>query len=154
MMYGKEIVLASLNRRTTLEFHELYKDSNVIDIKFPDVDLWLHVPSQLFFNFIFGQNFINVIDNSNRLFKEVQYFITSNGLWRTYEQKFSLQAFFFLLLYIGYRENLIIKPFRVHVSTQLPIDAGLHRSRYVSRHAFYIGRVCKRVSTINLIRAT
>lgn len=129
MMYGKEIVLASLDRRTTLEFYELHKDStNIIDIKFPDVDLWLHVPLRLCLNFISSKNFINIIGNSKRLLKEVQYFITSNGLWCTYEQKFSLQIFFFLFLYIVHQEQLDIKSFHVHVTTQLPINAGLGSS--------------------------
>lgn len=128
-IYGKEIVLASIDRRTTLEFNELNNDArNIINIKFPDVGLELNISLALVLKFISGNNFIHVVEDNAQLLRDVQYFITSNGLWKTYPQRFSLQTFFFLLLYIAHHEKIVIKPFRVHLTTKLPLGAGLGSS--------------------------
>ncbi|XP_070158432.1 mevalonate kinase-like [Polyergus mexicanus] len=128
-IYGKEIVLASIDRRTTLEFYELNNDArNIINIKFPDIGLGLNIPLALVLRFISDDNFIHVVEDNAQLLRDVQYFITSNGLWKTYPQRFSLQTFFFLLLYIAHHEKIVIKPFRVHLTTKLPIGAGLGSS--------------------------
>ncbi|XP_025268239.1 mevalonate kinase-like [Camponotus floridanus] len=46
-------------------------------------------------------------------------------MWSTYEQRFSLQMFFYSLFFIGHREQLDIRPFCVHVKTEIPMHAGL-----------------------------
>lgn len=129
MMYGKHVVAASLDLRTTLKFVELFNDPrNIIEIEFPDVNLSLNLSLELILNFFFTGNLHRVLEDEILLFKHVQYFITLNGLWSTYMQRYSLQTFFFLFLYIAHQEQLDIKSFHVHLTTQLPINAGFGSS--------------------------
>ncbi|GAB1867018.1 Mevalonate kinase [Camponotus japonicus] len=128
VMYGKQVVAASLNLRTTLKFYELPPESRTIKIEFPDVNISLDIPLQMVTNFISGENFYLVVDNYINFLRHMQYFITLNGLWITYEQRFSLQTFFFLLLFIAQDEELVIQSFHVHMTTQLTISAGLGSS--------------------------
>ncbi|XP_072762698.1 mevalonate kinase-like isoform X3 [Anoplolepis gracilipes] len=128
-MYGKRVVVGSLNLRTTLKFVELInKSDDFIKIDFPDVDVSLNVSWETLRNFFSINNVDRILKNKILLLKQVQYFITSNGMWSTYAQKFSLQIFFFLLFRIGHYEKLKVKPFHVHLTTQLTIDAGLGSS--------------------------
>ncbi|XP_025270421.1 mevalonate kinase-like [Camponotus floridanus] len=129
MMYGKHVVAASLDLRTTLKFIELIDDPrNIIKIEFPDVNLSLNLSLELILNFFFTDNFLPLIEDDIELYKYVQYFITLNGLWRTYQQRYSLQIFLFLFLHIAHQEQLDIKSFHVHLATQLPINAGFGSS--------------------------
>ncbi|XP_025262552.1 mevalonate kinase-like [Camponotus floridanus] len=125
-IYGKNFVMANLNRRTTLKFAEIIKYKlfrKTCNIEFPDVGLSLNLPFELVKNFLHSCDIIGT--NNARLFKYVQYFITVNGMWSTYEQRFSLQMFFFSLFFIVRREQLDIRSFCVHVKTEIPMHAGL-----------------------------
>lgn len=126
-MYEKNAVAASVDLRTTLKFCELTDELSIIKIEFPDVDLSLILSLELVLNFFFCNNCIDLRDNI-LLLKHVQYFITVNDMWTTYEQRFSLQTFFFLFIYMIQYEDLYIKSFRVHLTTELPIGAGLGSS--------------------------
>ncbi|XP_029178887.1 mevalonate kinase-like [Nylanderia fulva] len=126
-MYKKMVVAASLDLRTRLEFCELSDNvQTVIKIEFPDVNLSLTVPLELVLNFFIDFN--SDVTDHLKLLKHVQYFITANGMWTTHEQRFSLQTFFFLFIYMIHSEDLKINPFRVHVTTELPLAAGLGSS--------------------------
>ncbi|XP_029664260.1 mevalonate kinase-like [Formica exsecta] len=129
MLYGKRSVVAGLDRRTTLKFAELIDDPrNIIKIEFPDVDISLNLSWQLVQHLSSNNNLTYLNMNKILLLKHVEYFITLNGMWKTYPQRFSLQTFFFLLLFIAHHEGLDIKPFHVHLTTQLVIGAGLGSS--------------------------
>ncbi|EFN62320.1 Mevalonate kinase [Camponotus floridanus] len=129
VMYGKQVVAASLNLRTMLNFYELPLEPGIVRIDFPDVGInRLDIPLQMITNFISNENYYLVLDDDIIFLRHVQYFITLNGLWSTYEQRFSLQTFFFLLLVIAKNEELVIKSFHVRLTTQLTISAGLGSS--------------------------
>lgn len=127
-MYGKLVVAASLDLRTTLRFRELSAGSLNIHIEFPDVDILLDIPLQMITNFIAAENYDAMVDDYIVFLKHVQYFITINGLWTSYPQRFSLQTFFFLLLFIAQQEKFALKPFDVCLTTQLPINTSLGSS--------------------------
>ncbi|XP_025266309.1 mevalonate kinase-like [Camponotus floridanus] len=128
VMYGKQVVAASLGLRTTLKFRQLPLESGMIKIEFPHVNMSLDIPLQMIVNFTSRENYNIIISNYTQFLEEVGYFITFNGLWSTYEQRFSLQIFFFLLLIIARKEELDIQPFRVHLSTELEMNADLGSS--------------------------
>ncbi|KMQ90868.1 mevalonate kinase, partial [Lasius niger] len=128
MMYGERAVAASLDLRTTLKFCELFDEPSNIRIEFPDVDLSLNISLDVILNFFSTINALHLFEDEIALLKHVQYFITVNGMWKTYAQRFSLQTFLFLLVHMAYHEELDIKSFHVHLTTQLPINAGLGSS--------------------------
>ncbi|XP_029178891.1 mevalonate kinase-like [Nylanderia fulva] len=128
MMYDKHVVTASLDLRTTVEFCELSTSRKIIEIEFPDVNLSLNLSLDLVLNFFFADRHFYPMTDHILLLRHVQYFITSNGMWSTCEQKFSLQTFLFLLLYIAHNEEIDIIPFRVHLTTELPMKASLGSS--------------------------
>lgn len=128
MMYGESAVAASLDLRTTLKFCELSDEPSNIRIEFPDVDLSLNISLDVILNFFSTINALHLFEDEIALFKHVQYFITVNGMWKTYAQRFSLQTFLFLLVHMAYHEEFDIKSFHVHLTTHLPISAGLGSS--------------------------
>ncbi|CAL1679364.1 unnamed protein product [Lasius platythorax] len=127
-MYGKPVVMASIDRYTTVKFSELNDGPREIKIEFPDVALSLNVSLEQVLNFFSCNNSFDMTLDHCRLLRLVQSWITLNGMWSTQEQRFSLQTFFFLLFIIAYDKKFVIKSFHVHVSTQLPIGAGLGSS--------------------------
>ncbi|KMQ83940.1 mevalonate kinase [Lasius niger] len=128
MLYEKRILMASLDLRTTLKFCELPYEQGIIKIQFPAVNLLLSVPLEIVQNFFLSNDARGIISQSNQLVRAVKYFITVNGMWCKYEQRFSLQLFFLLLYSIVYNEKLQIRSFHVDVSTDLPIGGGLGSS--------------------------
>lgn len=140
VVYGKTAVAASLNLRTTLKFVELPKShlKDIIKIEFPNVQLSLTLPLCTILDFFFSNNFNrSLIENSNQLHSYVKDFIDSieNVIDEDnddiiMQQKLSLRAFFYLLVYIAYKEQIDIKntSFHVHLSTELMINAGLGSS--------------------------
>lgn len=129
MMYGKYVVAASLDLRTTLNFCELSDEPrDIIKIEFPDIDLSLNFSIETFLDFFFANNSLHILEDDFTLLKHVQYFITLHGLWITYAQKFSLQTFLYLFLHIAYHKELYVKSFRLHLTTRLPIHANLGSS--------------------------
>ncbi|XP_029162479.1 mevalonate kinase-like isoform X2 [Nylanderia fulva] len=123
--YQKYFVLTSLNRRTKLTFREL-PEGWPIEIEFPDVNLQIQVPLEEVRGY-FSEEQNNQLNQNFRI-KYVKSFITFNGLWRTFQQRFSLQMFFCLLYSIAVNEKLVIGSFHVHVTSNIPLDAGLGSS--------------------------
>lgn len=141
VVYKKTAVAASLNLRTTLKFAELPKSDleDIIKIEFPDIKLSLNLPLCIVLDFFFSDNFdYSLIENSDQLHGYVKDFIDSienvidknNSDVIIKQQKLSLQAFFYLLVYIAYKEQIDIKKtsFHVHLSTELMVSAGLGSS--------------------------
>ncbi|XP_012232891.2 mevalonate kinase [Linepithema humile] len=137
VVYGKTALAASLDLRTTVAFAELPKSDSkdIIKIEFTDMDLQLDLPLQLFLDHFYGDNFHYRIgeNNDSLLHEQVEQFIasldSSCGIRiPTNQQKLSVHAFFYLLLYVGHEERIDIKPFHVNLSTRLTISAGLGSS--------------------------
>ncbi|XP_029162480.1 mevalonate kinase-like [Nylanderia fulva] len=123
--YQKYFVSTSLNCRTKLTFREL-PEGWPIKIEFPDVNLQIQVPLEEVRGYLSEEQENQL--NPNFRIKYVKSFITFNGLWRTFQQRFSLQMFFCLLYSIAVKEKLNIGSFHVHVTSNIPLDAGLGSS--------------------------
>ncbi|XP_029164142.1 mevalonate kinase-like [Nylanderia fulva] len=123
--YGKHYVATSLNRRTKLIFYEL-PDKNKIEIDFSQVKLKLNIPLEEVRGFLSQKN--DIKSNPINVLNYVKSLITLNGMWRTFEQRFSLKIFFFMLYTIAYKETLDITSFHVRVSTNIYMGAGLGSS--------------------------
>ncbi|XP_025270409.1 mevalonate kinase-like [Camponotus floridanus] len=127
--FGNQVVAASLNLRTTLKFHKLPLEERIVKIELPKVDISLNIPLERITSLISdGETFNLIIDEYSSFLRYVRYFNSFNQLWTTFEQKFSLEIFFFLLYVIAQNEKLAIQPFYVHLTTVLPMNAGLGSS--------------------------
>ncbi|XP_018400403.1 PREDICTED: mevalonate kinase [Cyphomyrmex costatus] len=141
VVYGKTAIATSLNLRTNVKFTELNKSQdlkNIIKIEFPDIKLFFNLPFCVFQNYFFNDNFdYLMIKNNDELHKCVNDFLNSienlidkSNNEMIEEQKLSLRAFFYLLVYIAYEEHIDIKEtsFHVHLSTELKVGSGLGSS--------------------------
>lgn len=128
--YEKNLIVAGLNLRTKLEFEDLHESTGIISIDLPDVRLKKEILVQIFKDYFLNRDLLlsDVHSNPINLIRCVTYFISTNGFWKTCEQKFSLEIFFFLLYIIAYDKSLDIKPFRVKVFTEIPVGSGLGSS--------------------------
>ncbi|KMQ99398.1 mevalonate kinase-like protein [Lasius niger] len=129
VVYGKTALAASLNLRTKLQFREL--DSNVIQIECPDVHMSLSIPLDVFLEYFQPSYPFN--ENTDRLLDQVEHFVTlKKDFSDTYsgarQQKLSLQALLYLLVYIAYEEQIQIKSFSIRLYTELTVGAGLGSS--------------------------
>jgi len=119
--YGKTSLTAGINLRTTLTFTELSRLSlkNIIQIDCLQIDLLLSIPLQQFLDFYQNCTF----NEDDELHDQVLQFIISNHCpFRTEHHRAIAQSFIYLLAYISHKENIDIKSFNVHLSTQLVID--------------------------------
>ncbi|XP_050446033.1 mevalonate kinase [Cataglyphis hispanica] len=128
VVYGKTALAASLNLRTKLRFEE--RNCDRIQINFPNIHMSLDVPLDVLLEYFEPYPFN---ENTNRLLDQVEQFVKlKKGFSGEYnginEQVLSLQAILYLLVYIAYEEKMQIKPFSVHLSTELMINAGLGSS--------------------------
>lgn len=129
VVYGKTALAASLNLRTKLKFNE--QDLNNIHINCPDIHLCSSIPLDVILEYFQPSYPFN--ENTNRLLDQVEQFITlkkdfSGTYTGSKQQKLSLQAILYLLIYIAYEEQMQIKSFSLHLSTELTIGAGLGSS--------------------------
>lgn len=117
VMYGKFGLIGGINLRTTLTFIEL--SEHIIQLEFPQINLFLSVPLQLFLEF-----YRHCEENMELLHEHVLQFITSNPhFYSTENQKIILQVFFYLLIHIIYVEKIKITSFRVELFTKLMMDS-------------------------------
>lgn len=126
VVYGKTALAASLNLRTKLKFSEL--NSNVIEIDFPCIDLYLKISLDEVLEYFQPSYSFN--ENTDRLLEQVERFVSLQKF--TYDgrrqDKLSLQAIIYLLVYIAYEEQIQIKSFSISLNTELTISSGLGSS--------------------------
>ncbi|XP_072745943.1 mevalonate kinase-like [Anoplolepis gracilipes] len=128
VVYGKTALAASLDLRTKLRFEE--QNWNNIHIDCPNVYMSLDIPLDVFLEYFQPSYSFNETD---RLLDQVEQFVTLKkgftGMYSgTKQQKLGLQGILYSLVYIAYEEQIQIKSFSVHLSTELTIGAGLGSS--------------------------
>ncbi|XP_029166002.1 mevalonate kinase [Nylanderia fulva] len=130
VVYGKTAVAASLNLRTKLKFSELDSNRKFIEINFPKVCLYLKISLDEFLEYLQPSYPIN--ENTDQLLEQVQKFVSLQQFTSKYDgersQKLSLQAVLYLLAYIAFEEQIQIKPFSIHLITDLTVGSGLGSS--------------------------
>ncbi|XP_011881645.1 PREDICTED: mevalonate kinase-like [Vollenhovia emeryi] len=117
--YGKQGLTAGINLRTTLTFSELPHSEGIIQMYFLQINTVLNMPLRQFLDFYRNCTFN---ENNNELHDQVSQFIKSHCSFRTEHQRAIVQSFVYLLTFIAHEENIDIKSFCVHLSTQLLID--------------------------------
>ncbi|XP_029172231.1 mevalonate kinase-like [Nylanderia fulva] len=125
--YGKKMVVAGLSLRTRLEFCELSASESIISIHFPRVGLKKDIPLEIVENYFFNKNISAIRENPIDFLRYVAYFITMHRLWKTFEQRFSLLVFFYLFYFCTYDFEKK-SPFRISVTTEIPLGNGLGSS--------------------------
>ncbi|XP_029168454.1 uncharacterized protein LOC114938620 [Nylanderia fulva] len=124
--FGRTLIIASLDCRTKLEFYELSAETRRIEIEFFDVNLETTIPLRII------NNFVRRRLSSLQQLQYVKFLITANCIWRTYAQRNSLEIFL-IVFYIVMAEEFgpvsnDVPPFRVTVSTEIPMCAGFGSS--------------------------
>lgn len=126
VVYGKTAVAASVDLHTTLQFTELPVTEEIVKVYFPKVNLFVSIPLQQIQEF-FLTNDAGLLDNYEAFYNKVKEFV---GIvkFANAQQKFSLEAFFYLLIYIARKEIIHLKPFQVQLDTDLAVGSGLGSS--------------------------
>ncbi|XP_076181284.1 ALG6 alpha-1,3-glucosyltransferase garnysstan [Ptiloglossa arizonensis] len=127
VVYGKTAVAASLGLRTIIDFAELPETEQVIKICFPKVNLFINIPLPQIQNFFFTNRNLEFIENHEMFYNYVKEFVSIIG-YSNLPQKFSLEAFFYLFIYITQRDKINVKPFQIELNTELSISSGLGSS--------------------------
>ncbi|XP_043250684.1 mevalonate kinase [Colletes gigas] len=127
VVYGKTAVAASLGLRTIIDFIELPEIEEIIKICFPKVNLFVNVPLQQIQNFFFIDRNSECIENHEMFYNRIKEFVSNIG-YSNLQQKFSLEVFFYLLIYTIKRDKINVKPFQIHLNTEMAISSGLGSS--------------------------
>ncbi|XP_029172229.1 mevalonate kinase-like isoform X1 [Nylanderia fulva] len=125
--YEKTLLVAGLSLRTRLEFCELSASESIISIHFPRVGLKKDIPLEIVENYFFNTRISELRSNLIDFFRYVTYFITMHCSWETFEQRYSLHVFFYLFYYLTY-DFKKRSPFRISVTTEIPLGNGLGSS--------------------------
>ncbi|XP_032671686.1 mevalonate kinase isoform X2 [Odontomachus brunneus] len=128
VVYEKLAVAASLDQRVVLEFAELAESEKMVEISLPKVDLCLSIPLQKIKDFFFSFSFDYRSGDHDLLYEKVRQFVATTINHATFQQTLSLEVFFYSLVLVSYEEQIVLKPFRVHLDTQLSIGSGLGSS--------------------------
>ncbi|KYN37134.1 Mevalonate kinase [Trachymyrmex septentrionalis] len=115
--YKKNSITASIDLRTTMTFTDLshLPSKNSIEIDFPQIYIHLNIPLQEFLKF-----YNNSIQNMKLLHEQIVRF--TNNLYSPPYRKEIVQTFYYLLVYILYKEQITISSFKIYVSTKFMID--------------------------------
>lgn len=147
VVYGKTAVAASVDLRTVLKFAEVTQN---IEISFPKLDLSLTLSLTKVKDYFFSDSFVYRSEDHELLYHRVQQFVASMN-YSTSQQKSSLEALFYSLVCICHEENIELRPFRVHVETQLSLSSGLGSSASFAvclvscfLHWSYLQKTCSR----------
>ncbi|KAF7414154.1 hypothetical protein HZH68_002643 [Vespula germanica] len=127
VMYGKTALAASLDLRTNLKFQELQEVEEIIKLNFDNMNLVVNVPIQRIQTYISIYKSHQLEHNHDNLYDHIQQFVHNIG-YNNPHQKLSLEAFFYLLIYVSNKEEINIKPAEINLNTELSIGAGLGSS--------------------------
>ncbi|KAF7408018.1 hypothetical protein HZH66_002555 [Vespula vulgaris] len=127
VMYGKTALAASLDLRTNLKFQELQEVEEIIKLNFDNMNLVVNVPIQRIQTYISMYKSHQLEHNHDNLYDHIQQFVHNIG-YNNPHQKLSLEAFFYLLIYVSNKEEIDIKPAEINLNTELSIGAGLGSS--------------------------
>lgn len=127
VVYGKTAIAASLDLRTNLKFKELLNVEDVIKLNFDSIHLIVSVSIQYIRKYISIYRSLEVKNNHDNFYDHIQQFVRLIG-YNNLQQKLSLEAFVYLLIYISEKEQIDIKPAELHLSTELSVGAGLGSS--------------------------
>ncbi|XP_043786247.1 mevalonate kinase isoform X2 [Apis laboriosa] len=127
VVYGKTAVAASIDLRTVLNFTELPEAEQVVKICFSKVNLFITIPLQQIQNFFFINKNVEFIENYEIFYNKIKEFVCIVS-YANFQQKLSLEAFFYTLIYIAQKEEMEIKPFQIQLNTELAINSGLGSS--------------------------
>ncbi|XP_014475947.1 PREDICTED: mevalonate kinase [Dinoponera quadriceps] len=130
VVYEKFALAASLDQRVMLEFTEVPDEpaERMVEISLPKVDLCLSVPLQKIKDFFFSFSFDYRSGDHNLLYDKVRQFVATIDRATTSRQTLSLEVFFYALVLVSYEEQVVLKPFRIHLDTCLSINSGLGSS--------------------------
>jgi len=126
VVYGKTALAGSLDLRTTVSFTELPdKSNNEIRVDFSDINCNFVIKIGSLMNFFFSEGSIEFdVDFRDK----VKEYVTTQIDFNDTSQFLSLEAFVYLLVYTTIKEQIKLKPFDLHLTTQLTIKAGLGSS--------------------------
>jgi len=126
VVYGKTALAGSLDLRTTVSFTELPdKSNNEIRVHFSDINCNFVIKIGSLMNFFFSEGSIEFdVDFRDK----VKEYVTTQIDFNDTPQFLSLEAFVYLLVYTTIKEQIKLKPFDLHLTTQLTIKAGLGSS--------------------------
>lgn len=127
VVYGKTAIAASLDIRTNLKFKELIGIEDVIKLNFDNLNLFISVSIQCIQDYMSIYKSIQMKNNHDNFYDHIQHLARTIG-YNNFQQKLSLEAFFYLFIYICEKEEIIIKPAEINLSTVLAIGAGLGSS--------------------------
>lgn len=127
VVYGKIAIAASLGLRTIIDFTELPEAEQVIKIGFPKVNLFINIPVQQVQNFFSVNTNSESIENYELFYSQIKQFVNIIS-YTNPQQKLSLEAFFYLLIYIVQKHEINLKPFQIHLNTELSVGSGVGSS--------------------------
>lgn len=161
--YGKRAMTASVNLRTTMTFIEsLSSPSSVIVLTFPQIELYLQVPLQIFLEF-----YNNTVQDISSLHQQVLRFTDYTYPTNHQTHKKLVQMFYYLLILIVHKELIDLKPFTMHFDTDFLVDkdfvflpsytvcvsAGLNHWSSVQKGCPHISLIDKNLEKIQLYAA-
>ncbi|XP_066600603.1 mevalonate kinase [Prorops nasuta] len=126
VVYGKTAIAASLNLRTNLEFRELPLQQQVVTIALHNLNLYEKIPLANLKDFLSMHSNLNAGDH-DAMYNSVKQFVHSLGHTNLH-QKLSLESIVYSLAHTCQMEQLELKPFEMHITSDLSIGAGLGSS--------------------------
>ncbi|KAL6259746.1 hypothetical protein P5V15_009660 [Pogonomyrmex californicus] len=136
--YAKSAVIAGLNLRTKLSFTSLFPrmvPTEYIELDFSTINLYVKIPLNIVLKTFFDKNVVRKTDMDD-IHDAIKDFVdsleTCDGTYKpnNLHHRLSLQAFFFLLVAIAYKETInITATFIVKLSSELAIGESLGSSQ-------------------------